>query len=358
MPVCTSIYGSYSFVGYMVRRTFPPEAEEKTGSGMAPCLKCGKMLRNGYSIQCCQCSNWLHRDCANITIEEFNLLEKELKVENGKRYRCGACLPSTPNTARNTSLLKCLSTNDTLFEQIKNYFDDKFEIQMKQIKEENIKLIEAYQLKINYLEKELKNLSPLKDKVKELEIQVNKMSKLKNNANNIEKVQKLPRATASKSAEELILSDLSPPISSNDNMSQLDVNPSANSDMGDVRNDQRQDWIEVSHGRKRNKHNNNNAIVGTAKNVTSIQANPKKGFLFISRLQPNTDPKDIVAALRKDFPEVTCEKLVSKHPELYSSFKVTVNHYNLDAALKPSVWAEGVYVATFFRKSPQFPTRG
>nr|CAI5866479.1 unnamed protein product [Callosobruchus analis] len=111
-------------------------------------------------------------------------------------------------------------------------------------------------------------------------------------------------------------------------MNKLDVNPSANSDMGDARNDQRQDWIKVIHGRKRNKYNNSNAIVSTAKNVASIQANPKKGFLFVSRLQANIDPKDIIAALRKDFPEMTCEKLVSKHPELYSSFKVTVHHYN------------------------------
>nr|CAI5836750.1 unnamed protein product [Callosobruchus analis] len=104
-------------------------------------------------------------------------------------------------------------------------------------------------------------------------------------------------------------------------------------------------WTNVNRRRKRT------AVIGSSKDMGNIKVNPKKAFLFVSRLDPSTKTDDLVSVLKSKFPEVTCEKLRSKHPQIYSSFKVSINSGNLDIALDPSQWPEGAYVTKFFQKS-------
>ena len=84
--------------------------------------------------------------------------------------------------------------------------------------------------------------------------------------------------------------------------------------------------------------------------LTGIKSVPKASSLFVFRLDPVTTCEDLIKYLEKDFPEVTCEKLRSKYPSCYSSFKVTIYQHNTSTALKPLTWPNGILVTRFFQK--------
>lgn len=56
--------------------------------------------------------------------------------------------------------------------------------------------------------------------------------------------------------------------------------------------------------------------------------------------------KDLKELLNVHFSEVLCERLVSKHPDEYASFIVSVYEYNY-SAVDPSKLPQGVYVQPF-----------
>lgn len=70
--------------------------------------------------------------------------------------------------------------------------------------------------------------------------------------------------------------------------------------------------------------------------------------LHVYKLHVNTTVEELVGYLKPDFPEVKVEKLNSAHPELYSSFKVTVLKENELKALNPELWPTGVRLSRFF----------
>lgn len=54
--------------------------------------------------------------------------------------------------------------------------------------------------------------------------------------------------------------------------------------------------------------------------------------------------------LRMKFPEVEVEKMESRFPKLYSSFKITIDETNIDEAMNPELWPEGAMVNRFFHQ--------
>nr|CAI5839555.1 unnamed protein product [Callosobruchus analis] len=82
------------------------------------------------------------------------------------------------------------------------------------------------------------------------------------------------------------------------------------------------EWINDN--RKKSRRNSQNAIIGSAKNMCSVKAAPKKVSQFVTLLQPGTKSEDLVTFLRKMFPEAVCEEITPKHPESYASFKIAV----------------------------------
>ena len=84
--------------------------------------------------------------------------------------------------------------------------------------------------------------------------------------------------------------------------------------------------------------------------ISNIKTVSKKAFLFVTRIDPSTTNDVIQEYIQSSFPEATCEQLNSKFPDIYSSFKVTINAENLDRAFDPSVWPQGDMVTRFFQK--------
>lgn len=88
-----------------------------------------------------------------------------------------------------------------------------------------------------------------------------------------------------------------------------------------------------------------------------IQAVPKYVPLHVTRLVPGTRPDQLRKFLEPNFDGVTCEEHISKHPQLYSSMKVTVRQEDFKNIWKKEVWPNGVLVSRFFVKKRMPPNQ-
>lgn len=94
-------------------------------------------------------------------------------------------------------------------------------------------------------------------------------------------------------------------------------------------------------------------ITGANKDNRNIKAATKKTEIFVSRIHPSSKISDLQNYLSKDFPESICEELVSKHPEHYRSFKISIDAQHKNQIMDPNFWPSGIYVNHFFRRRPQ-----
>ncbi|KAG8245665.1 hypothetical protein J6590_101809 [Homalodisca vitripennis] len=90
------------------------------------------------------------------------------------------------------------------------------------------------------------------------------------------------------------------------------------------------------------------ASVDVEHNLTTVS---KREYLFISRLTPTTtkdEVKNFIA--HRECNDVLVERLNSKHPEEYSSFKVSISVDKWGTVYKSEFWPTGVYINRFFFK--------
>ncbi|KAJ3656330.1 hypothetical protein Zmor_015414 [Zophobas morio] len=100
--------------------------------------------------------------------------------------------------------------------------------------------------------------------------------------------------------------------------------------------------------------NKTKPIIGTSNNRKLLSVLKKSTIsIHLSRLVPATTERDILDYLGTLNKDVLCEKLVSKKPDVYSSFKIEVPRDLKKTLLSPSYWPEGVLVKIFFRRSTQ-----
>lgn len=99
-------------------------------------------------------------------------------------------------------------------------------------------------------------------------------------------------------------------------------------------------WSKVL-GRKRR------IVTGNSNSLGDIKGVPKLIALHVYRINPNTTASNLETHLKKQFPEVICESLNSKHPELYASFKIKVSEENFEKAMNPTIWPYGACIQRF-----------
>lgn len=87
-----------------------------------------------------------------------------------------------------------------------------------------------------------------------------------------------------------------------------------------------------------------------AVNECSIRAADQMCFLHVYKLHIDTTVANLQDYLKVQFPEAKVEELKSAHPELYTSFKITVYKKNMGAAMDPGMWPEGVKINRFFHR--------
>lgn len=108
------------------------------------------------------------------------------------------------------------------------------------------------------------------------------------------------------------------------------------------------EWKVVS--RKRSTHvRNRPLVVGSFSGSTSVEGVEKFKAFHVSNLKPSTTVEDLQSFLNKNFAIAKCEKLSSKYPDSYSSFKVLIPDSDYEKALDGSNWPNKANVHRFFR---------
>lgn len=378
---------------------------------MAVCLKCTKTVKNGsYAIKCQTCQQWLHRDCANITIDDFKFYEKELKVTTGRRFHCLACTPKSPNCSFTPSTKKLQFTdtktdyNEILFTKIKEYIDEHLEIQLQKIKQENENLLNVFKKKCKSLESSLNEVKLAQEKA--IKIQNELMEKICTDKTSTTKI---TRASKSSNTEEKhtkkssTKAESSSAQSNSNNNSKLAsvntittqevaiavyesaqqtlcdklININENSDIEQRR--QRKDnedgknysddvmcegiqnkrnWTTISHRKNRNKrptkNNRPEPLKGLNDSATSLKVAQKMSFLFLSGLDPEVTGQSVAEYLEtKNLKVTNCEKMKTKKSNHHSSFKLTVPYEHREQYLTGDLWPRGVIINHFLNLQRQ-----
>lgn len=90
-------------------------------------------------------------------------------------------------------------------------------------------------------------------------------------------------------------------------------------------------------------------ITGSSDILTGrVKGVPRMVALHVYRVSPFTTARDLEELLHSNFPEVSCEVITSKHPNIYSSFKVNIFESNFKAAMNPKLWPYGTCIQRFF----------
>lgn len=103
-----------------------------------------------------------------------------------------------------------------------------------------------------------------------------------------------------------------------------------------------------------NKRGERKFIEGCSMDQSLISVPKEKlSYFHVTRLDPKTTEDDVINAVKHKCEDVSCEKLKSKHPEIYSSFKITTSYENKDKILDPNLWKKGALIQRFFHKTPR-----
>lgn len=251
---------------------------------------------------------------------------------------------------------------------------------------------EIFQLK-NLIRSQNKQILSLVEDIKLLKTNKNTLTKMKTaERNSLDKI-KIPSHLSGGSLPEIRSADgvstlapvpddsLSGERSTTDEVATLDPGPSGDvSDSGAVSgvsvlaDSGPHEWsVIVGRGNKSNKSKrrskaevsrveknprNNRPIIGSSASnaLTSV---PKKqlSYIHVSRLSPATSIADLKKFLNNRIPNLVCEKLNSKQPEVYSSFKLSFPSEFQSQLLDPAFWPEGITINKFFRKPHGTATR-
>lgn len=120
----------------------------------------------------------------------------------------------------------------------------------------------------------------------------------------------------------------------------------------DIKSNQEK-WETVTTRNKRRRQ----VVVGTGTEgiAGTVKGVPKFTDLHVYRVDPKTDVATMEGLLKPHFPEVMCESMASRYPDLYASFKVRIYQENFRKAMDPSLWPKNACVNNFLylRKNSQ-----
>ncbi|KAJ3656835.1 hypothetical protein Zmor_015880 [Zophobas morio] len=109
-------------------------------------------------------------------------------------------------------------------------------------------------------------------------------------------------------------------------------------------------WNKVK-SKKKHHRESNKPITGCTVDNSTLKTVPRRSFIHVYRLNPSTTTKDIEDHLcMSNIRTFGVEKLQSRYPDLYSSFKVTIDHKDQDVAMKPETWPPASCVNRFFHR--------
>lgn len=108
----------------------------------------------------------------------------------------------------------------------------------------------------------------------------------------------------------------------------------------------------------RTQNRSRNILIGDAKCIQDKSSLKSAKFVALKHFHttnwdPETSDEALLSHLRVLVSKVEVEKLNSRNPSLYASFKVSVPAEEAEKITKPEVWPVGVRVSKFFRSTKQ-----
>lgn len=278
-------------------------SQTNTG-GSAVCKRCKKIVSNG--VNCTTCSSVFHPSC----------------------FKSAKC-------CENINCSELSNENLDIFEALKEYLDENNKIDIKIVK------CILYQNQVI--------ISELRDKVNLLNKHVDLLDKL-NVKKNIE--------AASESQSIKCKSGLNTERTAKDKTTVSTINLVSNTEnkensTGEIVNEisqNKESWSQVVARKK----NNRPTIVGISGKVSDkVKGVSKPISLHVYRLTPDTEQNDIIQFLKPVLPVLSCEKLNSRQPEIYSSFKIDIAEEHSELAFNPNTWPAKACVRRFFHPRPR-----
>lgn len=324
------------------------------------CGKCLKTIaRSHYSIQCKKCLKWLHRDCANLTIEQINAYFKEDKQADGKKFYCSPCGVKEQNH-------RSLNASSTLNESVisrSSIMDDIKEAMKEQIAEV-IKRIETRheestaEMKLQRKEL-LDKIAILENEIKALKQSNVELIKIITEAPNLHKnesQQCLPSNGSTKNTKAVHNSSENP----KPNLSNTTRNiTKSNTTIPKLKNGTDIPQKPSSAGTKTN---DSKTVRGTNRELPDTikiyeKDNTPKCSIFASPFSLDTEVVELEKYLRTTLgmKDIVCEELNAEvKTKTYKSFKITSKSITAAEMLKEDVWPEGAIVQPFKHRNKQF----
>ncbi|PSN46641.1 hypothetical protein C0J52_07092 [Blattella germanica] len=117
-----------------------------------------------------------------------------------------------------------------------------------------------------------------------------------------------------------------------------------------INNGTEETWAQMTSRRKQRKPE----VIGTkGVNGEKLKGVSKTISLHVCRLIPNAEEEDVIEYLKPTCPVLSCLKLNSRQPDIYSSFKVDIAEENLEIVLNPTIWPAKARVRRFFHQRPR-----
>lgn len=320
------------------------------------CSQCsGKIDRYDDSISCNTCDNAYHIKCVNLSVDEFN----KIRENNANKWFCVVCCQSGSSIptfsdqstqADTVQLTKkdLIRMKDDIVSEVTTLFLAEIDNLKKLITFQNKQIIDLTE-EISSLKKHNKNVISDPYAV--------------DNSDNV--IHRNIRAESSSCVAHVHSDD------------KIVRKPDEESIVGNnSEGNKSNEWTLVTAGRRQNRLNPPNVInanrkISPSKNLPPSQKRlkpiigtqkggglhvvPKKpvSHLHVTRLGPETTIADLQDFFNKNSYEVSIEKLNSRKPELYSSFKIALPSDHLDEVMNPTFWPVGVAVNRFFMKRRQ-----
>uniref|UniRef100_V5GZG9 Uncharacterized protein n=1 Tax=Anoplophora glabripennis TaxID=217634 RepID=V5GZG9_ANOGL len=315
------------------------------------CKRCGKnAVKN--CLTCEKCNSSFHQSCARLW--------KGLKVTSDCTINCCTDDTNDPITEQFCDAMENVSANGKIDIAIFIYIIKQKDDLVRELQDKNRMLNEHISL-LNKLRaaEESKTVQSSKDKngvktssddkVFNSDIYSNEHTNTgRNNVPTVQNDKVLNKQRNHKSGSVGISnSDVTTAVLEAQTKQRIDKYININGDINNKHDNKiaGQEW-KVASNRKRRRP----TLIGKNKDSAVIKGVPRWVDLHVYRLEPSTTVTSISDMLRVHIPEVKCEALVSKHPGLYASFKVSVLEDNFKTAMDADIWPYGTCINRFFHK--------
>ena len=330
------------------------------------CRKCG-LEETDKLVSCRKCDGMICHDCTGLSTTEVRCLQLKRRV---LIYECDDCPQITSGINEGTLknlLEKILQKN--LQEALEVMLNEKIkamEHEMKEIK----KLCEG--INISQKHNTIREIEESNTRNRKL-VEIQQSSKhIKNNnaapdinSSNINPTGKKTYNEATRQGNE---DELKRMQKTQQNIMNRVINLKTGSDAATIQTESRSSELDTKNTLSDKDPNNegfqmvksrrrqrSTIIQGVAQGTElSIKGVPSYGYLHVYRLDPGTTEEALTAYLTTmNIKYPVCTKLSAKHPEIYSSFKVSFDINDLEKLQHPDFWPKGTRVNRFFHRIPQ-----